>query len=1272
MMATEPPGLSTLNTMRGLGISLTRPNAPPLRPPNPFNPQTPRPALTRPPATDPAQPKMISLRSTTGMKGLVAAESGAGMVQLDYSGRGSGFKAGGPIAPGSITPAPKTRKSIQHLVTSLPSSTSLERQPTLFTRDASPQRNAAELKSVLGAPSSGRLQTNATVIPPTGTARIRKRAQSEPNPAAAAVALEQAKPKARVELDVILESETCVEGGYMKGYLQVKIRKGGKSDGPVYLGGGKIRVVGFEGLCPCPITGLKFIFNFIAIPQNDDRHTFYQHSAPLSEITATTHLLYTSAPDREGFCRGREGTHTIPFAMKLPASDGKLSEAKGSLQLRNGASVRYISMASIRVKDGRTGARSIAHFYRNIEVWPSYDPSRVLAPAPSALYSTAAKPVFMGGSGKLKLTASIHREIWIAGQRCYVKVFVANDTTKKMKNVTLTLIRADTIFRLNPDLDATSPTSKSAGLDVDACQTSTTRKVVAETVLEMASKGTSGYATAKGWWTGVEAGSSLEFVHYILLPVSVYYRVRRVANDLMFQPDALSMTRSRLLEVSHFVRVTIGTGALSSEVSVQLPIRVINFISIDPIPSFAPSRAILPPKRQTGSVETERQRSRSMDDVREIRLIKAVFGSRFVAPGVGIIASDGTYRGDTTLHPIGRLEVRNFTPPEVLMRRVAEQRLQEVDTGLSVDASEEPRYPQDPETMKPAITDGGETQGELLELQCVGHAREPDSASNTTYFGDSSIEGSPERQQPSIETEGGAIPLTAYSSTATQRMYNVSQEASPRGSLPNPSDPRDQHPTSLYPGDTTGGHITSDEEVDILLDSVNPDEGSNIGALQDPGIKVNRGETSEYQPNVHVHLQEGPLRKSPVLSRGPFDVPSPVESVSMSASPSPARRMWQVGSRPPPTTVRQQSSASTVASSMQSSRATSMASGVDIRTSGSYSTHDSSPGTKIGGPRPAQERPTWRASAAITQKYTPDTGRGVTRTSRNIATPVKGGAGGLVLQPRPLPTSRTTARRSMVEGGPRTSTRTTFGLKSQPPGPIKQPIYQQTPSSERETASGSPSKEPKTSYLKTAVLENKDDPTGPHPCDKSGLGEDTAPTAGETLHQATKSEDPHFIPPTVSALMRTDIQSGIISTSVLRGPRPAPERQPTRQLKGEATFEDISRSAPPLPRKWENDGRLTYLQQLDTTPTPLSRARLSAPSTPSKAFPLGPTSVKSRIAMLEEKTKTLDGMPRNVMSGRWSATSVGPAISSGQSCVRPLSNSSAVTSESSVSTYCGP
>jgi hypothetical protein len=192
------------------------------------------------------------------------------------------------------------------------------------------------------------------------------------------------------------------------------------------------------------------ILQIVAIPQNDDRHTFYQHSAPLSEITTTTHLLYTSAPDREGFCRGREGTHTIPFAMKLPTSDGKSPGAKGSLQLRNGASVRYISMA---LSESRMV--ELVHGQSHISIETSKYGHRTIPPASSPQLrapSTALPPSPFSWAvpGKLKLTASLHREIWIAGQRCYVKVFVANDTTKKVKNVTLSLIRVDTIFRLNP------------------------------------------------------------------------------------------------------------------------------------------------------------------------------------------------------------------------------------------------------------------------------------------------------------------------------------------------------------------------------------------------------------------------------------------------------------------------------------------------------------------------------------------------------------------------------------------------------------------------------------------------------------------------------------------------------------------------------------------------------------------------------------------------------------------------------------------------------
>ena len=48
------------------------------------------------------------------------------------------------------------------------------------------------------------------------------------------------------------------------------------------------------------------------------------------------------------------------------------------------------------------------------------------------------------------------------------------------------------------------------------------------------------------------------------------------------KPDALSFTRVRLLEVEYTIRVSLSAGSLGADVHVVLPIRIINFLSIDP------------------------------------------------------------------------------------------------------------------------------------------------------------------------------------------------------------------------------------------------------------------------------------------------------------------------------------------------------------------------------------------------------------------------------------------------------------------------------------------------------------------------------------------------------------------------------------------------------------------------------------------------------------------------------------------------------------------
>ncbi|EJF66931.1 hypothetical protein DICSQDRAFT_43935, partial [Dichomitus squalens LYAD-421 SS1] len=414
------------------------------------------------------------------------------------------------------------------------------RHDSLFSFGASSTRNAAELKSLLGS-SSSRLRRGATVL------SRHTHSMDKDTRKAHAVSLEQAKPRARVEVDIVLESDCVVEGGYLRGNLKIRVRKRQKKEAPVLLADGRVRVIGFE-----------------CAAGDRHQHTFYQRASALSAITDAHTRLYDSPPDEEGFARAMEGVHILPFAMHLP-DDGNFGSAKGTVSIQSGVALRYIAMISVKVKDSKTSKRSIAHFYRDCQVWPRLQVDGVLASAPRPIQASTARSIsVIGGGNKLKLTAMLHRLTWIAGQRCYVRVRIGNETKKTVKTVTLSLVRTTSLFKSNPDPDP----DDHAVAGNNTCQTTATHKIVAETTLERSSPATKNHASAEGWWTGAQALQEVYFSHYILLP-----------------PDALSVPRSRLLEVEYSIRVTASAGALTSDVHVTLPIRIINFLSVDPPPS---------------------------------------------------------------------------------------------------------------------------------------------------------------------------------------------------------------------------------------------------------------------------------------------------------------------------------------------------------------------------------------------------------------------------------------------------------------------------------------------------------------------------------------------------------------------------------------------------------------------------------------------------------------------------------------------------------------
>ncbi|KAI0348355.1 hypothetical protein BDW22DRAFT_1350543 [Trametopsis cervina] len=531
---------------RRLRRTLTGPRAP-----TKARPKTTIPALL---ASRPCIPHSTSqsgtissanMRSMRGMQGLTGAEIGDSMVAFEADGgsvrEGSRF-ALDPLTPGGCTLPPMIRRHSTSEGSNVRNSpAALPRDVTLLSFGISHLGGAsADLKSLLGD-SNARLKSGAVILP--GRSRTSKDKKVDKQ---CGVALEQAKHRARVEVDIVLESNVCVQGGYVRGHIKVRIRKRSKKQSPVALSEGKIRIVGYE-----------------MISDGDHRHIFYQCAAPLSAVTDAAQNIYCSTTDEDGFTQGLEGMHVLPFALHLP-SDGSFGTPKGTLHISTGAVVRYIAMVSIRVKDPDTGTRSLAHFYRDCEVWPLLDPSTILQPALRPIQATAHKSVSLigGASAKVKLNAQLHRLNWPAGSRCPVSMHVTNGSKKTIRSLMLTLVRTTTVFRPRHALDT------EGDRDPDSCQTTTLHKVVAESSLEMGAGIAKGRASAKGWWTGISPGQELEFVHFIMLP-----------------PEALSITRARLLEVEYSIRVTLSAGSLASDVAVTLPIRIFSFISIDPPPS---------------------------------------------------------------------------------------------------------------------------------------------------------------------------------------------------------------------------------------------------------------------------------------------------------------------------------------------------------------------------------------------------------------------------------------------------------------------------------------------------------------------------------------------------------------------------------------------------------------------------------------------------------------------------------------------------------------
>lgn len=415
----------------------------------------------------------------------------------------------------------------------------LARQGTLLTPHADSKRASAELGIMLG--NSHQKAKKGKLLPQGELPIEEKMAKMDK------VGLEVKKGnKARVEVDVILESDVLVEGSEIRGRLEILVKKSKKGE-KIWIGGGKIRICGYEEHSSTSIRNIFYHVPFV-LP------TF----APYEPVS---HPLFASPPNEEGFRLASEGNYSIPFRFRLPLHAG----AKGGWMTGTKApGVKYVVVGSLKLHIPEAGklGRSISHFYRPCVVFPFVEPTSVFVPAaaPKEVSTTKALGWSLNGEkGLVKLSARVTRPIWIAGQNVWVEVVASNDSNKRIKSMQISLLRTIILYS-PPKKDITSPR-------LDKYSTRISQKRLCEEVVEASPGAGGGYVGATGWWTGLQPGE-----HGTTWQMS-----------LVLPPDCLTIARTKLIEVQYTIRVT-----LNSSVFVDVPIHVINFLSIDPPPSSQP------------------------------------------------------------------------------------------------------------------------------------------------------------------------------------------------------------------------------------------------------------------------------------------------------------------------------------------------------------------------------------------------------------------------------------------------------------------------------------------------------------------------------------------------------------------------------------------------------------------------------------------------------------------------------------------------------------
>ncbi|KAL1600588.1 hypothetical protein SLS60_006974 [Paraconiothyrium brasiliense] len=250
-------------------------------------------------------------------------------------------------------------------------------------------------------------------------------------------------------------------------------------------------------------------------------------------------------------------TTNLPFSMSLPLNVGP-----PPFQSKN-ARIRYVLCVSLLIRD--RGKQYIVRVSEDVSVLSVYDPEKALMSLPSPL--TASDEWLKPRDVTLeiiRLTAGLHRQVWVSGTSIYVDVHIANNSRKTIKKIELHLERDILCYKHAAASTMEKSASQARIFD------SNEKSILSKSIIKQGAAG----------WHGVPAHNS-----------------HTRTCDLEVPRGHATVKCGKYFEVRYFLNVIVGTSH-TKLVTVQLPIVLIHMNSLDVVPnSVAQVAAAIEEKR---------------------------------------------------------------------------------------------------------------------------------------------------------------------------------------------------------------------------------------------------------------------------------------------------------------------------------------------------------------------------------------------------------------------------------------------------------------------------------------------------------------------------------------------------------------------------------------------------------------------------------------------------------------------------------------------------